>query len=45
MGGVICGAEFGAWAREFNNKIEFDLGERMYGGSPHCLLSFTLEKK
>lgn len=45
VGGVICGAEFGAWAREFNNKIEFDLGERMCGGSPYCLLSFTLERK
>jgi hypothetical protein len=42
VGEKICNAEYSSWAAEFDEKIRFQMKEQLCGGSPLCVLEFTL---
>ena len=45
IGRVICGTEYGVWASEFGQYIEFSFGnERICRGDLNCILSFKALK-
>jgi len=44
VGEKICHAEYSTWAAEFDDRIRFQMKEQLCGGSPFCVLEFTLQQ-